>query len=119
MFYEELILCGDEGRLKTFENENFLRDGGPHTGMEILRGENHPARISTPAYAVNIQTAGHSGGTYFEHLNFVNNIEGKPTNTATVEEGFWSVVVGAAAEESVKTGAPVLIEDLLKAAGVA
>ena len=65
-----------------------------------------------------IQEAGHNGGTYFEHINFINNIEGKPTNTATVEEGFWSVVVGAAAEELVKTGGPVMIEDLLKSAGV-
>ncbi len=118
MFYEELILCGDEGRMKVYEEENFLRDGGSHTGFEILRGERHPARIGTPAYATAVQTAGHNGGTYFEHINFVDNIEGKPTNTATVEEGFWSVVVGAAAEESVKTGAPVLIKDLLEAAGV-
>ena len=118
MFYEELILCGDEGRLKTYENENFLRDGGPHTGMEILRSENHPARVSMPAYGTMIQEAGHNGGTYFEHINFINNMEGKPTNTATVEEGFWSVVVGAAAEKSVKIGAPVLIVDLLKSAGV-
>lgn len=118
MFYEELILCGDEGRMKVYEEENFLRDGGSHTGFEILRGERHPARIGTPAYATAVQTAGHNGGTYFEHINFVDNIEGKPTNTATVEEGFWSVVVGAAAEELVKTGAPVLIKDLLEAAGV-
>jgi myo-inositol 2-dehydrogenase/D-chiro-inositol 1-dehydrogenase len=118
MFYEELILCGDEGRLKVFENENFLRDGGPHTGIEILRGENHPARIGTSAYPANINEAGHNGGTYFEHVNFINNIEGKPTNTATVEEGFWSVVVGAAAEESIKTGAPVLVDELLKSVGV-
>lgn len=119
LFYEELILCGDAGRLKVYENENFLRDGGPHTGIEILRGENHPARIGTPAYPANISEAGHNGGTYFEHVNFINNIEGQPTSTATVEEGFWSVVVGAAAEESIKTGAPVLIEELLKSVGIA
>ena len=62
--------------------------------------------------------SGHSGATFFEHINLIDNIEGKPTNTATVSEGFWSVVVGAAAEESVKTGQPVLIADFLKQNGI-
>jgi hypothetical protein len=45
--------------------------------------------------------------------NFIERIEGRPTNAATAEDGFWSVVVGVAAEESVKVGAPVQIDDLL------
>ena len=43
----------------------------------------------------------------------MDNIEGKETNAATVEEGFWSIVVGVAAEESVKTGEVVNIDQLL------
>jgi len=34
------------------------------------------------------------------------------------EEGFWSIVVGAAAEESVKTGIVVNIYELLKRNGI-
>jgi myo-inositol 2-dehydrogenase / D-chiro-inositol 1-dehydrogenase len=48
----------------------------------------------------------------------IDNLDGKETDTATVAEGFWSVVVGAAAEESVKSGKVVLIDELLEKNGV-
>jgi hypothetical protein len=65
-----------------------------------------------------ISDSGHSGATFYEHVNLIDNIEGKDTNTATVAEGFWAVVVGAAAEESVKTGQPVVINEMLQRAGI-
>ncbi len=113
MFYEELVLCGDEGRLRTFECEDFLPGERLKTSMEIMRGEGMPSRVSTPSYPTYIENTGHSGATYYEHINFVDNIKGLKTNTATVDEGFWSIVVGVAAEESAKTGKPVLIKDLI------
>ena len=114
MSYDELILCGDEGRLKTYESRNFLPGSQPETHLEIFCGENRPSRIGSPAYPVYITESGHNGATFYEHVYFVNNIEGIKTSTATAEEGFWSVVVGAAAEESVKTGGVVQIDELLK-----
>lgn len=113
MFYEELILCGDGGRLKGYEHEDFLPVPRPKMGLEILCGESKPARLITPAYPAYIESSGHNGATFYEHIGFLDNIEGKRTNTATVEEGFWSVVVGVAAEESVQTGQVVQINDLL------
>ncbi len=114
MFYEEMTLCGDEGYLKTYEKEDFLPVPRPRTYLEVLRGDAAPSRFSTPCYPPHIEESGHSGATFYEHIEFINLIEGKPTQAATVEEGFWSVVVGAAAEESIKTGAAVLINDLLQ-----
>lgn len=119
MFYEEVILCGDGGRLKAFENQDFLPAGRPHAHLEILCGQERPSRTSIPCYPAFIEETGHNGGTYYEHVNFIDNIEGKPTNTARAEEGFWSIVVGVAAEESVKTGAPVSINELLKRNNIA
>jgi predicted dehydrogenase len=118
MFYEELVLCGDEGRLKAYEVQDFLPTSHPKTHLEILRGETAPSLIGEPHYPTYIEESGHSGATFFEHVNFVDNIEGLPTTTATVEEGFWAVVVGAAAEESVRTGNVVRIDDLLKRYGI-
>lgn len=117
-FYEELILCGDEGWLKTYERKNFLPVPEASTSMEILCGERRPSRVSHPCYPEMLEGTGHNGATFYEHTNFVDNIEGKETNTATAEEGFWSVVVGSAAEESVKTGQPVEIANLLKRHGM-
>lgn len=114
MFYEEIVICGDEGRLKAFENEDFLPGPRFKTGLEISCGERRPSRITTPCYPPYIEETGHNGATYFEHINFIENIEGRPTNTATAAEGFWSIVVGAAAEESAKTGQVVQIAGLLQ-----
>jgi myo-inositol 2-dehydrogenase/D-chiro-inositol 1-dehydrogenase len=118
MFYEEIVLCGDGGRLKAYEYEDFL--AGPHvkTHLEIMRGENKPSRITEPRYGSHIEETGHNGASYYEHVRFIDNIEGKETDTATAEEGFWSIVVGAAAEESVKTGAVVNIQEILKRNGI-
>lgn len=118
MVYEEIVLCGSAGRLKAYENEDFLPAHGPHAGLEVLLGENGPSRISTPGYPALIEMTGHNGGTYFEHVNFVDRIEGRPTNAATAEEGFWSVVVGIAAEESVRRGEVVRVEALLARHGI-
>jgi predicted dehydrogenase len=118
MFYEEIILCGDEGRLTAYEHQDFLPSNRPGTSLEIVQGENRPARISTPCYPTFIEQTGHNGSTFIEHINFIDNIEGVQTNAATVEEGFWSIVVGVAAEESVKTGEVVVIEELLKRCGI-
>lgn len=113
MFYEEIVICGTKGRLKAYENQDYLRDAKPQTYLEILTAEHSPSKISIPGYPKTIQTSGHMGGTYYEHKNFVDNMEGKITDTATVEDGFWSVIIGLAAEESVKTGEKVFIKDML------
>lgn len=118
LFYEELIICGDEGRLKAFENQDFLAVARPSTHLEILHGERKPARVGAPGYPAYIEETGHNGATFYEHVAFIDNIEGHETQTATAAEGFWSVVVGVAAEESVKTGQPVIIEELLHRNGL-
>jgi predicted dehydrogenase len=114
MFYEELTLCGDDGYLKAYEKEDFLPLPRPKICLEVLRGEDQPSRVCNPCYPPHIENSGHNGATFYEHVNFIDNLDGKPTNTATVEEGFWSVVIGVAAEESVKTGKVVLIDELLQ-----
>jgi myo-inositol 2-dehydrogenase/D-chiro-inositol 1-dehydrogenase len=118
MFYDEITLCGDEGYLKAFEKDDFLTIPRPKAYLEVLSGEAQPSRVCHPCYPAHIEESGHSGSTFYEHVNFINNIEDKPNNSATVEEGFWSVVVGVAAQESIKTGKAVLIDELLQQSGV-
>ncbi|MCB0153802.1 MAG: Gfo/Idh/MocA family oxidoreductase, partial [Anaerolineae bacterium] len=117
-YYEELILCGDEGRLKAFENRNFMPEPVVKSYLEIMCGERRPSRVTTPHYPAHIEEAGHNGSTFYEHINFVDNIEGQATNTAKPEEGFWSVVVGLAAEQSVASGQVVNIAELLAENGI-
>lgn len=118
MFYEELVLCGDEGRLKAFENRDFLPGARPHSHLEVLCGEGRTSRTGAPSYPGYIEETGHSGATYMEHVAFVDAIEGGTSGAASADEGLWSVVVGIAAEESIRSGAPVAIDDLLRAHGL-
>ena len=113
LFYEELIVCGDDGRLKTSELIDFLPQSSSKTSLEILCGDHKPSRRSTPNYPAHIEQSGHHGATYFEHVNFINNIEGQETQTATAKEGFWSIAVAAAAQESIYTGQVISINDYL------
>ena len=81
-------------------------------------GETKPSRITTPAYPAYRERTGHNGVTFYEHISFIDNIEGKKTTAAAAGEGFWSIVVGAAAEESIKTGKVISIGELLKNNGI-
>ena len=117
-FYEEIAICGDEGRIKAYEEQTFLATNRPTTYMEVMRGEEKPSRIIHPCYPTPIEESGHNGATFYEHIKFMDNIDGEPTNTATVKEGFWSIVVAAAAQKSIKTGQPVLVEEFLEKNGI-
>ncbi len=118
MFYEELVVCGDLGRIKTTEHEDFLPHNRPVTQMEIATVDDRPSRMTQPMYPALIQHSGHQGGTYVEHVEFVDQIAGKPSRAASAEEGFWAIVVGAAAQASIATGAPIVINDYLEQMGL-
>jgi myo-inositol 2-dehydrogenase / D-chiro-inositol 1-dehydrogenase len=118
MFYEEMVICGDEGRLKAFENTDFLPDKRPETHLEILSGEHRPSRVSVPCYPAVIQHSGHHGATYYEHKYFIDNIEGESTDTAGVDEGLWSIIVAKAADESIRTGQVVNVSDFIAKFGL-
>jgi myo-inositol 2-dehydrogenase / D-chiro-inositol 1-dehydrogenase len=117
-FYEEMVLCGNQGRLRAHEHENFLATSQERNQLEIYCGEERPTRITTPSYPAHIEQSGHGGATYFEHVYFVDNIEKRNISTPTIEEGFWSVVVGSAAEDSIKKKSIIQIDQLLKENGI-
>ncbi len=113
MFYEELILCGEEGRLKAWEQQDFLSDLALDTGLEILCGESKPSRRMRPGYPAWIERSGHNGATFYEHVSFIDRIEGQETKAATALEGLWSVIAAAAAQQSIASGQVIQIQELL------
>lgn len=113
MFYEELTICGDDGRLKAWENEDFLPESSSGTYLELLHGDNKPSRRMTPHYPAVIEKTGHHGATYYEHVQFIKQIEGQESTAATASEGLWSIIVAAAAQKSIETGKVINIEKYL------
>lgn len=119
MMYEELVICGDEGRLKAWEQQDFLGGQETDSHLEILCGEHKPARKMAPGYPAIIEHSGHNGATYYEHVQFIDCIEKRATNAATPQDGLWSVIVAVAAQESIKQGQVVSIDALLVAENLA
>lgn len=118
MFYEELVLCGDEGRLRAWEQHDYIAGASAPNNVEVMCGEQRSSRRVQPGYMKWIEESGHNGATYYEHVYFIDNLDGKATTTATVREGFWSIVVASAAQESIKRGVVININDYLQELGV-
>ena len=117
LFYEELVVCGDNAHLKAWEREDFTKHD-QKARLEITAGVDQTTRVSELAYHSTIGKSGHSGATFYEHKEFIDRIEGQPTSMATAEEGFNSIAVAAAAQESIKRGQVVQIADYLATFGI-
>lgn len=108
---EELVLCGEAGRLQA--SEQALLGGENHNRVDIWRGENGASRSVSPSYPAYIARAGHHGSTFYEQLSFFDElVTGQPSGT-NLADGFWSVVVGAAAQLSIERGDAVDVAEVL------
>lgn len=108
---EQLIINGNEGRLRAEENSTL--GGANNNTLEIWRGEHGVSRTTHPHFPPYIEKAGHHGSTFFEHVAFVDDVLADTNTGPTLAQAFWSVVVGAAAQQSIDLGAPVAVADVL------
>lgn len=113
-FHEELIAFGTKGRLTARETFNVFQTQQSSSRVTVELAESGAARNIDVAYPAFIESSGHHGATYFEHAAFLDALEGKPNSAATIAQGFWSILVGAAAEQSARTGQAVAIQHLLE-----
>mgnify|MGYP001819222520 CR=1 FL=1 len=113
-FVEELVICGDRGRLVASERFDFLQDDSALSSVSIERGEEGASRVMDVGYARVIEQSGHHGATFFEHTAFVDQLDGTTSNAATPLLGLWSMVIAAAAQESAATGQPIQIDTFIE-----
>ena len=66
------------------------------------------------SYPSEIEKSGHHGATFFEHNELIKKLDGFPSNSATVIEGLWSVVIASAAQQSIESGRKIDIDDYLE-----
>ncbi|MEN7341310.1 MAG: Gfo/Idh/MocA family oxidoreductase [Pseudomonadota bacterium] len=112
-FEEDLTICGDLGKMTAVERWDFQRDSTASASLTIELGETGASRQTDLSYTDTVETSGHHGATWFEHAALADRLEGRPSTAATPEEGLWSVIVAAAAEQSASSGEAVRIADLL------
>ena len=68
---------------------------------------------TTPTYPAYIAGAGHHGSTFFEHAGFINDIESGTSTGPAIEDAFWAIATGAAAQASIEQRAAVDLVDLM------
>jgi predicted dehydrogenase len=110
---EELVVCGDAGRLHASESAH-LGDAN-HNHLEIWAGENAVSCVSSPTYPSYIAQSGHHGSTFYEHIEFIQDLEAGINSGPSMDEAFWSIVTGVAAQTSIERRAAVDIDELLPA----
>ncbi|MEM8814548.1 MAG: Gfo/Idh/MocA family oxidoreductase [Pseudomonadota bacterium] len=113
-FYEELVVSGERGRLVASETFDFNNDDVARSQLDVELGERGANRSTTLGYARDIEQSGHHGATYFEHQAFIDQLEGKNADSATPLQGLWSIVVAAAAQQSIESGEAIDIETFIK-----
>ena len=109
-FYEELVISGELGRIVAVERFDFLQDDVARSSLAVELGEHGASRQVDVGYAKHVEQSGHHGSTFFEHVAFIDRLDGKPNDSATPLEGLWSIVVAAAAQASADSGQPVDID---------
>ena len=105
---EEISVVGNTGKAEALIPEGVFRLG--HRGEHFI-GE-VPQEIVDDSH---IAYEGlHHGSSYLEHLDFLAAIRGERAVPVTVEDGLWSVAIGAAAHRSIDEGRPVDMDEILK-----
>ena len=117
-FYEELVICGERGRLVASETFDFQRDDSARSILKVELGELAASRTVDVGYTRPVEQSGHHGATFFEHVALADQLDGHSVDSATPLEGLWSIIIATAAQESIKTGQPVIIDDFISDNGL-
>lgn len=105
--YEELIVSGNRGRIKTTESSSF-QSGASSTASLMVETKGHPAYTPRDVtYPDVIERSGHQGATFFEHIAFADQLDGIPVDSATPLQGLRAMLVACAAQDSICSGMPV------------
>ena len=112
-FAEELIVVGDEGRLKAEEHHDIHRSAAGSASLTLRLGENGLSKTCELTYPRAIEQSGHHGSTYFEHTALMDRLEGKVVDSASPMQGMWAMVVASAAQQSLSSGQPVAVDEFI------
>ena len=102
-FTEEMVIVGDKGSLKATEKVSAHDEKSCESIVAIELGDPYGSRRIEVAYAPDIRKSGHQGATFFEHVAFSDQLNGKRVQSATPLQGLWSVIVASAAQTSIMT----------------
>ena len=111
--YEELIVTGSGGRITASEKSSFVEGRCSKATLVLENDAAVGEQFFDLTYAPLIEGSGHHGATFFEHMALVDRLDGKLTDSATPLQGLWALIVASAAQESILSGAAIIIDDYI------
>ncbi len=117
-YWQEVIsVTGDRARIDALipGPARFSIDGEERNAEVVVadRKDKKEVREIVPVDETILQAGDHHGSTFFQHQRFadlVRNGSGEPE--VSLEDGYWSVLVGTAAEQSARRGEAVVLTAL-------
>ena len=116
--YEELIVGGAHGMIRTTEHASFQPDrpSRAHIRIEVADHEAYDGVDCT--FPEDIELGGHYGSTLFEHDRFYRRLHGEQTDGATCDEGLWAIIVASMAQDSIRAGTVIDVRTALAEQGL-
>jgi predicted dehydrogenase len=111
LWQERITLTGELAQLEARVPgpARFSPDGcEPAAQLAIARrAERREEVIEMPLDELILAAGDHHGSTFYQHRKFLEMVRSGGQPEVTLEDGWWAVLMGAAAERSASTGAPV------------
>ncbi len=108
---EQVAVTGDKARIEAFVPgpARFSPDGRERLSEVVIspRATKQPVREEIHVDETILAAGDHHGSTFFQHEKFLDLVRHGGTPEVTLDDGLRSVLIGAAAEESARTGRAV------------
>jgi predicted dehydrogenase len=75
------------------------------------RNPKGPRTVEIPVDPALLEAGDHNGSTFYQHQKFQRAVAGLQAVEVTLEDGWWAVAIGLAAQRSARTGEAVMIGD--------
>ena len=108
---EELVATGNKGKIETSVPSNDSGKTSSNLRIGMRDGKTHIENVEVDKKI--IEAGHHHGSTYYEHLAFLKAIENNSDPEVSLEDGLIAVAVGEAAEQSIKQGRLINIEEII------
>ena len=108
---EELVATGNKGKIETSGPSNDSGKTSSNIRIGMRDGKTHIENIEVDKKI--LEAGHHHGSTYYEHLAFLKAIENNSDPEVSLEDGLVAVAVGEAAEQSIKQGRLINLEEII------
>ena len=108
---EELVATGNKGKIETSVPSDDSGKTSSNIRIGMRDGKTHVENIEVDKKI--LEAGHHHGSTYYEHLAFLKAIENNSDPEVSLEDGLIAVAVGEAAEQSIKQGRLINLEEII------